>query len=357
MEKQSVSSATEELQSREHSLSSSSHAAVAHSTEGDQLLPFGARLLAATERYGRLCVGIDPHPSLLESWGLSYTVEGLRRFSDICLEAFAGEVALVKPQVAFFEAFGSAGFAVFEDILRSLKETQTLSLADIKRGDIGSTMAAYAQAWLSSESPLAADAITLSPFLGVGSLEPAFDLAEKTGRGIFVLAQTSNPEGKDIQMARTLCSSYSPLKEGNISGSLTAENNEESHLSQGAFKNKSVTIDDSRIIAETEKTVAQSVIDNVGQRNAQLYERYGSGSFGVVIGATIKNTPELDLLRGPILLPGVGAQGGSAQDVARVVGKYSRLAVPSVSRAVLSQGPHVQALRNEVRRISEQYPA
>ena len=119
-----------------------------------------------------------------------------------CVEAFAGTVAAVKPQSAFFERFGSAGVAVLERTLAGLRDAGTLSLLDVKRGDIGSTMAAYAQAYLADDSPLRADAITLSPYLGYGSLRPALDLARDTGRGVFVLALTSNPEGASVQHAR-----------------------------------------------------------------------------------------------------------------------------------------------------------
>src|SRR5690606_40933842 len=117
------------------------------------------------------------------------------------VEAFADTVAIVKPQVAFFEAFGSAGFAVLERTIAALRESGTLVLADAKRGDIGSTMDAYARAWLADDSPLVSDAVTVSPYLGFGSLEPAIDLATRSDRGVFVLAATSNPEGAQVQTA------------------------------------------------------------------------------------------------------------------------------------------------------------
>src|SRR5450631_2536083 len=162
---------------------------------------FGARLRLAMDELGPICAGIDPHPALLAHWGLDETVQGLERFAMTCVEAFAGTVAIVKPQSAFFERFGSAGVAVLERTLGSLREAGTLSLLDVKRGDIGSTMAAYAQAYLSDESPLRADAITVSPFLGFESLRPALDLARGNGRGVFVLALTSNLEGAQVQPA------------------------------------------------------------------------------------------------------------------------------------------------------------
>ena len=162
---------------------------------------FGARLRVAMDELGPLCAGIDPHPGLLAHWGLDETVQGLETFAMTCVEAFAGTVAVVKPQSAFFERFGSAGVAVLERTLAGLREAGTLSLLDVKRGDIGSTMTAYAQAYLSQDSPLRADAITVSPFLGFESLRPALDLAHENGRGLFVLALTSNPEGAQVQHA------------------------------------------------------------------------------------------------------------------------------------------------------------
>ena len=162
---------------------------------------FGARLRVAMDELGPLCAGIDPHPALLAHWGLDETVQGLETFAMTCVEAFAGTVAVVKPQSAFFERFGSAGVAVLERTLAGLREAGTLSLLDVKRGDIGSTMTAYAQAYLGRDSPLRADAITVSPFLGFESLRPALDLAHETGRGLFVLALTSNPEGAQVQHA------------------------------------------------------------------------------------------------------------------------------------------------------------
>ena len=164
--------------------------------------PFGTRLAAAMTEFGPLCAGIDPHRSLVEGWGLTYDVAGLERFALTCVEAFAGRVAAVKPQSAFFEVFGSRGVAVLERVLTELREADTLSILDAKRGDIGSTMTAYAEAYLGTEAAAPADALTVSPYLGYESLRPAIDLARQTGRGVFVLALTSNPEGAVVQHAR-----------------------------------------------------------------------------------------------------------------------------------------------------------
>ena len=260
---------------------------------------FGERAVAAGRERGRLCVGIDPHPHLLEAWGLTVDVDGLRTFTMTCVEAFADTAAIVKPQVAFFERFGSRGFAVLEDALAALREQGCLSLADAKRGDIGSTMAGYADAWLGESSPLRADAVTVSPYLGVGALNPVFDLAEATGRGVFVLAATSNPEAVALQ---------------------------------------SLSVDG--------RSVAQRVVDELAERNTAAGAAVGA--LGVVVGATLDTPPELDQLNGPVLLPGVGAQGATPDDVRTLTEAALELGFANVSRAILSHGPQVADLRESV---------
>jgi orotidine-5'-phosphate decarboxylase len=264
-------------------------------------VPFGARLEAAITQRGALCIGIDPHPNLLSTWGLPDSITGLSRFADICVEAFGDLAAVVKPQSAFFESYGSAGIAVLERSVAALRAGGALVILDVKRGDIGSTMDAYAAAYLSPTSPLAVDAITVSPYLGVGSLEPAFSLAVQHGNGVFVLALTSNPEGPQVQHARR--------PDG--------------------------------------RSVAQSIIDELGAQNGSA-EPFGS--LGVVVGATIAPDVEINLstLNGPFLVPGIGAQGGTAEDVQRIFGASMKAVLPSVSREVLRAGPDVAALRAAV---------
>jgi orotidine-5'-phosphate decarboxylase len=270
-------------------------------------LPFGARLHRAMGEHGPLCVGIDPHPGLMAAWGLPDTVQGLETFAMTCVEAFAGTVAAVKPQSAFFERFGSAGVAVLERTLAALREAGTLSLLDVKRGDIGSTMTAYALAYLADDSPLRADAITVSPYLGYGSLRPALDLARDTGRGVFVLALTSNPEGASVQHAR--------LGGGSVAGAV----------------------------------VAGAAADNAGASPL--------GSIGLVVGATIGSAVQdlgLDLagVNGPLLAPGIGAQGAGAADLLRVFGAALPAVLASSSREVLGAGPHASPLREAARRTA-----
>ena len=165
-----------------------------------QTQTFGERLTTTIAARGPLCVGIDPHAPLLEKWGLPDSPEGLARFTDAVVDALAGSVAVLKPQMAFYERHGSRGLAVLEDGVARARAAGALVLLDAKRGDIGSTMDAYAD-YLRPEHPLAVDAMTVSPYLGPGSLQPAVDTARLTGGGLFVLARTSNPDAGTLQHA------------------------------------------------------------------------------------------------------------------------------------------------------------
>ena len=164
---------------------------------------FGARLHAAIAARGPFCVGIDPHATLLTEWGMADDVAGLERFALTAVEAVAPHASVVKPQSAFYERFGSRGIAVLERVVAASRDAGALVLLDVKRGDIGSTSQAYADAYLDPASPLAADAITVSPFLGFGSLDPIVETALRNDAGVFVLALTSNPEGPQFQHATT----------------------------------------------------------------------------------------------------------------------------------------------------------
>lgn len=264
---------------------------------------FGPRLVAAGEQRGRLCVGIDPHPHLMAQWGLDDDIAGLRSFALRCVEAFGSTVAVVKPQVAFFERFGSQGFAVLEETLAGLRELGCLTIADAKRGDIGSTMAGYAQAWLGESSPLRSDAVTVSPYLGTGALTEVFDLARDHGAGVFVLAATSNPEARQLQSAQLMTPGSEAL------------------------------------------TVAQSVVDDCAELNKAADAAGQPGDIGVVIGATVSQPPQLSHLNGPVLLPGVGAQGAGAEQVASIMSHRPELGFANVSRSVLAAGPSPSQLR------------
>lgn len=268
------------------------------------VMGFGDRLYAAMREFGPVCVGIDPHSSLLKQWGLDDSVEGLRTFSLTVVEALGGQIAAFKPQAAFFERFGSAGVRVLEEVIEGCRQSGTLCIVDAKRGDIGSTMDGYAQAFLGLDSPLAGDAVTLSPYLGVGSLQPALDLAQKNGKGVFVLGLTSNPEGKTVQHARNM---------------------------QG-------------------DTVAASVVKALGAANMQGdFDHIGFA--GVVVGATVGDAVrdcgvDLPGLHGALLAPGVGAQGAGAEQVKQVFKGIEDRVLASTSRAVLAAGPTVEGLRS-----------
>ena len=271
-------------------------------------IPFGQRLRSAMQASGPLCVGIDPHPALLEAWGLENTADGVRSFSLAVVEAMAGAAAILKPQVALYERFGSKGFAALEDTLSAAKAAGLLTLADAKRGDIGSTMAAYATAWLDDASPLASDAVTLSPYLGYESLRPALDLAAATGRGVFVLGLTSNPEGPSVQ---------------HVGG---------------------------------ENSVAKTIIDQVTAENLGAEDL---GHVGLVVGATIGDAPaklgiDLATSKAPLLTPGLGAQGATAADIAKSFASSYGQVLGTSSRDILKAGPDKTALRDKALRVRDE---
>jgi orotidine-5'-phosphate decarboxylase len=162
---------------------------------------FGQRLTGALDAHGALCVGIDPHEALLKAWGMDADAAGAREFGLRVVDASVGRVGIVKPQVAFFERYGSKGFAALEDVLAAARDAGLLVIADAKRGDIGTTMEGYASAWLEPGSPLEADAVTLSPYLGPDSLDKTLKTALRHRKGAFVLAATSNPEAAVVQQA------------------------------------------------------------------------------------------------------------------------------------------------------------
>jgi len=251
---------------------------------------FTDRLVEAVGARGPLCGGIDPSAALLRRWGLEDSPEGLRQAAHAALEGFAETTAAVKVQVAFFERHGPAGFTVLAELLEAARERSVLLIADAKRGDISTTAAAYAEAWLAPGAPFAADAVTVTAYLGLAALEPMLEVAEAAGRGCFVVVSSSNPEGRGLQEAR-----------------------------QGLT------------------TVEGQLLADLGTRN----RAEGSlGSFGAVVGATRRfPAAELNALAGPLLVPGLGAQGATVADVAA---NFAGVEVPilvSTSRALLDHGP------------------
>jgi len=263
---------------------------------------FAERLRAALDARGPLCVGIDPHAHLLGAWGLDDTAAGARDFALRTVDAASGRVGVVKPQVAFFERFGAAGYAALEETLAAARAANLLVIADAKRGDIGSTMAAYAAAWLTPGSALEADALTVSPYLGPDSLRDTLTGAVRAGKGVFVLAGTSNPEAAALQTAHPV-----------------------------------------DVAAEDGQTVAARIARDVTWVNGSAAFTGDLGPIGLVVGATVDRS-ELgltdELLRGaPILAPGFGTQGAEPADLPRLFGALSQNVLASESRSILSAGP------------------
>ena len=275
-------------------------------------MTFGRRLSDALADRGRFCAGIDPHPGLLDQWGLTDSVNGLEKFAMTAVESFANVVPVVKPQSAFFERFGSRGVAVLEQVVAGARELGCLVLLDVKRGDIGSTAQAYADAYLDKNAPLYVDAVTVSPYLGVGSLDPLVETALANDAGVFLLALTSNPEGPQVQHA--------------------------------------VTTDG--------RSVAAVVLDAVASRNA---DAEGLGSVGAVVGATVDLPADVGVtnldVHGPLLVPGIGAQGGTLADVRRIFGEATRNVLPTSSRELLAPGPDKAALHDAALRAVETFSA
>jgi orotidine-5'-phosphate decarboxylase len=267
-------------------------------------MAFGAQLAVAMDTFGPLSVGIDPSPQMLSHWGLPDTPEGLLTFGQAVVEASGRSVAAVKIQIAFFERHGSRGIAALEQVLALARDHNLITIMDAKRGDIDSTMAGYADAYLRPGSPLEVDAMTLSPYLGFGSLAPALDIAAENGKGVFILALTSNPEGASVQHAR-----------------------------------------DEEGVAVAAAIAAAAAECNRGASPM--------GSVGLVIGATvgdaIRSLPvPLSALNGPILAPGVGAQGAGPEQLAQVFQGVRHNVLSHQSRSVLMAGPFVEKMRGAI---------
>lgn len=260
---------------------------------------FGARLAAELVAGRHLCAGIDPHAHVLDEWGYGNDAAGAERLGRDVVAAAAGVVAVLKPQVSFFERFGSAGFAALERVLADARDAGVLVIADAKRGDIGSTFDAYAEAWLAPGSPLEVDAMTAAPYMGFGTLSGAFPYVREHGKGLFVLAATSNPEARAVQTAA------------------------------GA---------DGR-------TIAAAMVEAAAAWNAREHAQDAVGSIGLVLGATLDLADfGIDTATGraqalPVLAPGFGHQGASIEDVARLFGELGRAVLASESRSILAGGP------------------
>lgn len=268
-------------------------------------MPFGQRFSAMRQKRGPLCVGIDPHPELLEAWGLSINGAGVWDFSMRVLDALGDSCGFFKPQSALYEVYGSSGISALTATLRAINDCGAIAINDVKRGDIGSTMQAYARSYL-GDGPLESDAVTLHPYLGFESLRPAIDLAAANGKGVFVLAMTSNPEAVSLQDAK-------------------------------------VTPD---------KTVAEDIIAQAGAENGPAAANGYLGHIGLVIGATVGQrgrnlAPALLSANAPILVPGFGAQGATAEDIKSLFGDVLDRIVVSSSRGILRAGSQPSKLQRE----------
>ena len=250
---------------------------------------FGERLAKRIAEYGPLCVGLDPSREVLEAWGQPQTAVGLERFMTDVIDRIPEPLAAIKPQAAFFERFGAAGWQVLEGSVRELRKRGFLVILDAKRSDIGSSVEGYAAAYF-GDGPLRVDALTASPFLGVGALTPLFDSAAQQGCGVFVLCRTSNPEGRTIQDHRSV--------EG------------------------------------------QPLWQNVQNAVANLNPGPELGSVGLVMGATLTDRVErFAMHNGPILAPGFGSQGAAAGDYGKLFGSVTDRTLASYSRSLLLGGP------------------
>lgn len=261
------------------------------------VVTFGQRLVAALLPHGPLCVGVDPHPELLAAWGLPDSAAGLERFGTTVVDAMGGQAAVLKPQIAFWEAHGSAGYAALERFIALARERGFLILADAKRGDIGSTSKAYARTWLDPASTLQVDAVTVTPYLGLAALDPFVETAVEHGNGVIVVARSSNPEGRAVQSA----------------------------------------------VTDGGQDVADHVLSGIARLNASTAPY---GTVGAVVGGTTRAGGfDIAGLGGPVLAPGFGAQGATAADFPRLYGRCpAGTVLASVSRDILRAGPDPERL-------------
>jgi len=270
---------------------------------------FAARFASARSVYGPLSWGWDPSTAILERWGLGDTPEGLDRFADLVLEAAVGTVGLVKPQSAFYERHGWRGVRTLQRLVAEARAAGLLVIVDVKRGDVGSTNDAYAEAYLGVDAPLACDALTVHPYLGLAAMGSFVDRAHAAGSCLLVVTRSSNPEGRAIQSA----------------------------------------------VTSSDHSVEVDLLDGIGSLNSRLAPG-GIGPVGAVVAPTLMD-PVLDLaaVNGLFLAPGVGAQGATPADVARVFADCRDRVIPSASRSLLAGGPEVGRLRHTAAELAAQF--
>jgi orotidine-5'-phosphate decarboxylase len=263
---------------------------------------FADRLAAAVARKrSQLVVGLDPRLDLLPMelrgeavLGRAAAASSVARFCKGIVDAVGPYVVAVKPQSAFFEALGSDGYRALEEVCEYTRAAGLLVLVDAKRGDIGSTSRAYAEALLEprEDGPALADATTASPYLGLDSVEPFLAACRRHGAGVFFLVRTSNAGAVDVQ---------------------------DLALSDG-------------------RPLWHHVAELVREWGEPLIGEQGMSSVGAVVGATLPRAVS-DARRllptTPMLLPGVGAQGATPADVARAFTAGPASALVTASRSVI----------------------
>ena len=270
---------------------------------------FASRFARARSGPGPLVWGLDPSGALLQAWGLGDDPDGLDRFADIMLDAASGTVGLVKPQSAFFERHGWRGFRTLSRLIAEARSAGLLVVLDVKRGDVGSTNDAYAEAFLGPAAPLEADAVTVHPYLGLAAMDAFVSRAHQAGSCLLVVTRSSNPEGRAIQSAR----------------------------------------------GEGGRQVDEALLGEIGALNRMLAGGE-IGPVGAVIGPA-RIEPELDLTRAQALFlaPGVGAQGAAPEDVAQVFASCPDRVMPSASRSLLLAGPGISALQDGAAALAAEF--
>jgi orotidine-5'-phosphate decarboxylase len=267
--------------------------------------PFSVRFDLVRRSRGPLAWGLDPSGDLLDRWGLGDTPDGLDRFVDVVLPIAAETVGLVKPQAAFYERHGWRGIRTLTRLIDGARSTGLLVVLDAKRGDVGSTNQAYAEAYLGPDAPMESDALTVHPYLGVAAMRSFVDRAAASGSCLLIVTRSSNAEGRSVQAS----------------------------------------------VDEAGRSVEQAVLDQIGALNRELAPG-GVGPIGAVVGPT-HLAPGLDLVApGALYLaPGVGRQGATPGDVAEVFASCPDRVIPSASRSLLAS-PDAGRLADEAAELA-----
>src|SRR3954451_14489325 len=268
---------------------------------------FAARFARLRAIHGPLVFGLDPSGRLLEEWGLGDTADGLERFVDLVVDAATDAIAVVKPQSAFYERHGWQGIRALSRLVDDCRAAGVLVLLDVKRGDVGSTNDAYAEAYLGKGAPIAVDALTVTPYLGFTALRSVFERAARAGAAVFVVTRSSNPEGRALQGA---------------------------HLPDG-------------------RSVEQHLLSEIEIENMRL-SCDDIGPVGAVIGPGHGAIEDVDLSesRALFLAPGIGAQGAGVDDVLTCFGACPERVLPSASRSLLAAGPDPRSMREAVAELN-----